>query len=113
MIKRILAVVMAAMLIIALVGCGKAKRTPINVTLSTEDADAISGLPESTCPTRKKPQLRVLRSTGTLGMTRSRTMTRMKSSTPASLLSSKNTAAHLTMLSACGKKDSQNLQRWY
>lgn len=39
--KRIIALLLAAILIIALVGCGNKKRQPIQLTLSTEDAEAI------------------------------------------------------------------------
>lgn len=39
--KKVLAVFLTAILIIALVGCGGNKRTPIELTLSTEDAEAI------------------------------------------------------------------------
>lgn len=39
--KRILAMLLAAVLIIALVGCGKNKREIIRLTLSTEDSEAI------------------------------------------------------------------------
>lgn len=41
MTKRIIAVLLAAIMVIALVGCGKEKRQPIKLTLSTEDAEAI------------------------------------------------------------------------
>lgn len=41
MMKRIIAVLLAAIMVIALVGCGKEKRQPIKLTLSTEDAEAI------------------------------------------------------------------------
>lgn len=39
--KRIIAVLLAALMIVALVGCGSKKREPIQLTLSTEDAEAI------------------------------------------------------------------------
>ena len=39
--KRILAIALAALMVFALVGCGKEKRKPIQLTLSTEDAEAI------------------------------------------------------------------------
>lgn len=41
MTKRIVAVLLAVVMILALVGCGKQKREPIQLTLSTEDAEAI------------------------------------------------------------------------
>ena len=41
MAKRIIAVVLSLILVVALVGCGGSKRQPIEVTLSTEDAEAI------------------------------------------------------------------------
>lgn len=41
MMKRIIAVLLAVIMVIALVGCGKEKRKPIKLTLSTEDAEAI------------------------------------------------------------------------
>ncbi len=40
-IKKILALTLAALLVIALVGCGGSRREPIKLTLSTEDAEAI------------------------------------------------------------------------
>ena len=39
--KRAFAVLLAVLMIIALVGCGKAQREVIKLTLSTEDAEAI------------------------------------------------------------------------
>lgn len=39
--KRFMAIFLAALIIIVLVGCGKRKRTPIQLTLSTEDSEAI------------------------------------------------------------------------
>ena len=39
--KRILAVALAVIMIAALVGCGRAQREPIKLTLSTEDSAAI------------------------------------------------------------------------
>lgn len=39
--KRIFALLLAFVLVIALVGCGKPKREVIQLTLSTEDAEAI------------------------------------------------------------------------
>ena len=39
--KRIVAILLAALMIFALVGCGKQRREPIQLTLSTEDAEAI------------------------------------------------------------------------
>lgn len=41
MFKRIAALLLALMMIVTLVGCGKKKREPIILTLSTEDAEAI------------------------------------------------------------------------
>ena len=41
MTKRIIAILLTVILIIALVGCGEKKRQPIVLTLSTEDAEAI------------------------------------------------------------------------
>ena len=41
MFKRIFAILLAALIIFALVGCGKEKRQIIKLTLSTEDAEAI------------------------------------------------------------------------
>ena len=41
MTKRIVAILLAAVMILALVGCGKQRREPIQLTLSTEDAEAI------------------------------------------------------------------------
>ncbi len=41
MFKRIFAILLAALMIFALVGCGKEKRQIIKLTLSTEDAEAI------------------------------------------------------------------------
>lgn len=41
MLKKTLAVLLAVILIVTLVGCGKEKRQPIQLTLSTEDAEAI------------------------------------------------------------------------
>ena len=41
MIKRIIAIFLVVVLIVALVGCGNKKRQPITLTLSTEDAEAI------------------------------------------------------------------------
>ena len=41
MLKRIISVSLAAIIIIALVGCGARKREVVNLTLSTEDAEAI------------------------------------------------------------------------
>ncbi len=41
MIKRIIAIVLTVVLILALVGCGKQKRPIIRLTLSTEDSEAI------------------------------------------------------------------------
>ena len=38
MLKRLLSVILAAVIIISLVGCGSKKRTVIELTLSTEDA---------------------------------------------------------------------------
>ena len=40
-IRRILSLVLVVIMIVALVGCGGKKRTPIKLTLSTEDAEAI------------------------------------------------------------------------
>lgn len=40
-IKRIIAIILAVMMITALVGCGKGKREVVQLTLSTEDAEAI------------------------------------------------------------------------
>ena len=39
--KRIISVLLAALVILALVGCGSKKRTPIQLTLSSEDSEAI------------------------------------------------------------------------
>lgn len=39
--KRVFAVLLAVLMIVALVGCGKEKREVIKLTLSTEDAEAI------------------------------------------------------------------------
>ena len=39
--KRIIAIFLAALMIVALVGCGSKKREPIQLTLSTEDSEAI------------------------------------------------------------------------
>lgn len=39
--KRIIAVILAVVMITILVGCGKPKREVIELTLSTEDAEAI------------------------------------------------------------------------
>ena len=39
--KRILAILLAALMIFALAGCGKEKRQIIKLTLSTEDSEAI------------------------------------------------------------------------
>lgn len=39
--KRIIAIILAAIMVFALVGCGKDKREVIKLTLSTEDAEAI------------------------------------------------------------------------
>ena len=39
--KRIVAIVLALVLIFALVGCGKQKREIVKLTLSTEDSEAI------------------------------------------------------------------------
>lgn len=39
--KRILAILLCLLMIISLVGCGKKKRQPIELTLSTEDSEAI------------------------------------------------------------------------
>ena len=39
--KRIIAILLAAVFIVALVGCGRGKRQPIQLTLSTEDSAAI------------------------------------------------------------------------
>lgn len=39
--KRILAVFLALLMIVTVVGCGKKKRQPIQLTLSTEDSEAI------------------------------------------------------------------------
>ena len=39
--KRIIAILLALVLIVALVGCGSKKRQPITLTLSTEDSEAI------------------------------------------------------------------------
>lgn len=39
--KRFLAIALAALMVFALVGCGKKKRQPIQLTLSTEDSEAI------------------------------------------------------------------------
>lgn len=39
--KRAFAVLLAVLMIVALVGCGKEKREVIKLTLSTEDAEAI------------------------------------------------------------------------
>ena len=41
MMKRIVAIVLALVLIFALVGCGKQKREIVKLTLSTEDSEAI------------------------------------------------------------------------
>ena len=41
MLKRTLAVLLAAILVVALVGCGSQKRQPVQLTLSTEDAEDI------------------------------------------------------------------------
>ena len=41
MLKRILSMALAAMMVLAVVGCGKEKRQPIKLTLSTEDSEAI------------------------------------------------------------------------
>ena len=41
MTKRLIAVFLAIVLVVALVGCGNKKRQPITLTLSTEDAEAI------------------------------------------------------------------------
>lgn len=41
--KRIIAIILAAILVVALVGCGKQKRKIIQLTLSTEDSEAILG----------------------------------------------------------------------
>ncbi len=41
MLKRLLSVILAAVIIISLVGCGSKKRSIIELTLSTEDAEAI------------------------------------------------------------------------
>lgn len=41
MFKKLIAILLALMLIVALVGCGSQKRQPIVLTLSTEDAEAI------------------------------------------------------------------------
>ena len=38
MLKRLLSVILAAVIIISLVGCGSKKRTVIELTLSTGDA---------------------------------------------------------------------------
>lgn len=45
--KRAFAVLLAVLMIIALVGCGKAQREVIKLTLSTEDAEAILAAAES------------------------------------------------------------------
>lgn len=39
--KKILAVLLALLTVVAFVGCGKSKRQPIQLTLSTEDSEAI------------------------------------------------------------------------
>ena len=39
--KRIIAVALAALMIVALVGCGSKKRQVVELTLSTEDSEAI------------------------------------------------------------------------
>ena len=41
MLKKVIAMLLCAVMVIALVGCGKEKRQPIKLTLSTEDAEAI------------------------------------------------------------------------
>lgn len=41
--KRIIAISLALIMIVALVGCGSKKRQPIQLTLSTEDSEAILG----------------------------------------------------------------------
>ena len=41
MLKKVIAMLLCAVMVIALVGCGKEKRKPIKLTLSTEDAEAI------------------------------------------------------------------------
>lgn len=41
MIKRIIAMALAVIMIVALVGCGEKKRQPIQLTLSSEDSEAI------------------------------------------------------------------------
>lgn len=51
--KRVFAVLLAVLMIVALVGCGKEKREVIKLTLSTEDAEAILPPPESCCPRRR------------------------------------------------------------
>ncbi len=39
--KRIIAIILAALMITALVGCGKQRRKIVELTLSTEDSEAI------------------------------------------------------------------------
>ena len=39
--KKFLAILLALIMVAALVGCGKKKRQPITLTLSTEDSEAI------------------------------------------------------------------------
>ena len=41
MLKRILSMALAAMMVLAVVGCGKEKRQPIKLSLSTEDSEAL------------------------------------------------------------------------
>ena len=39
--KRFIAILLAALMIVMLVGCGEKKRQPIQLTLSSEDSEAI------------------------------------------------------------------------
>ena len=60
--KRFLAIALALVLVVAFAGCGKSKkRVPIELTLSTEDSEAIlkaAGIrlpDEATAPRSRKP----------------------------------------------------------
>ncbi len=90
--KRLIALALVLLMVFALVGCGKPKRQIVNVTLSTEDSEAILAAAGITLPDVSVLPAQTQLFSGSLGMIPSTTTAKLKLLTPVTSPSRKSTA---------------------